>query len=147
MACVIFRAATRWSGESTYCESIVRQFKTALDEPANLGGTDRAMNPVEMLLCALGGCLCISAVTFAKECGVDLKGVRVETEGDLDPRGFLGSAPDVRCGYQAIRYKLYLDSPSPRENLDRLISIIEARCPVSDTLKGVNVVTEVVIGQ
>lgn len=145
MPIVKFRASTHWTGESTYCESDVRGFRVAMDEPAELGGTNRAMNPVEMLLCSLGGCLCISAVTFAKECGVELKGVRAEMEGDLNPHGFLGKDPDVRPGYQAVRYKLYLDSPSPREALDRLIATVKDRCPVSDTLCGISVESEAVV--
>ena len=142
MPTITFRAATRWSGESTYCESQARGFQVAMDEPKELGGTDRAMNPVEMLLCSLGGCLCICAVAFAPECGVEVTGVRAEVEGDLDPAGFFGQA-DVRKGYQEVRYRLFIDSPSPQDNVQRLASAIRKRCPVSDTLAGVKVAGEI----
>jgi uncharacterized OsmC-like protein len=42
-----------------YCEGGARGFKVAVDEPKQLGGTDRAMNLVELLLCSLGGCMSI----------------------------------------------------------------------------------------
>ena len=142
MPVLTFKAATRWSGESTYCESDARGFRVSMDEPPALGGTDRAMNPVEMLLCSLGGCLCICAVAFAPECGVELAGVRAEVEGDLDPAGFFGTSPDTRKGYQQVRYKVHLESSSPRENVSRLAATIRRRCPVSDTLAGVEVVHE-----
>jgi uncharacterized OsmC-like protein len=142
MPTMTFKASTRWSGESTYCESSARGFQVAMDEPKALGGTDRAMNPVEMLLCSLGGCLCICAVAFAAECGVELTGVRAEIEGDLDPDGFFGLA-DVRKGYQQVRYRLILDSPSPSDHLNRLARTIKERCPVSDTLAGVEVIADI----
>lgn len=140
MSKATFRAKMAWSGEGVYCEGGARNFKVAVDEPAALGGTDKAMNPVELLLCSLGGCMSICAAVFAREVGVDLRGFHVELEGDLDPNGFLGKDPHVRKGYQEIRYRMHIESPSPAENIDRLKAIIKERCPVSDTLSGVAVV-------
>ena len=134
-----FNATVKWSKEGVYCEGESRGFKVALDEPKELGGTDKAMNPVEMLLNALGGCMVICAAAFAGKCKVKLNDFSVEVEGDLDADGFLGINPDVRNGYSEIRYKFVIDSPSPQENIDKLFKLIEERCPVSDTLKGVTV--------
>lgn len=139
MAKQTFKATMAWSGQGVYCEGGTRGFKVATDEPKELGGDDKAMNPVELLLCSLGGCMCICAAAFAQKCRVDLKGVSVNLEGDLDPDGFLGKNPNTRKGYQEIRFKINIDSPSPQENIDKLLSIIEERCPVSDTLCGVEV--------
>ncbi len=140
MAKTTFSASMAWSGSGMYCEGGTRGFKVEVDEPKALGGTDRAMNPVELLLCALGGCMSICAAAFAGACGVDLQGFSVEVEGDLDPDGFLGKNPNVRTGYQGIRYRMIIDSPSPQENIDRLVETIDKRCPISDTLRGVDVV-------
>ena len=137
MAQATFNASMTWSGKGLYCEGGTRGFQLAVDEPVPLGGANKAMNPVELLLCSLGGCLSICAAAFAKTCQVDLKGFSVELAGDLDPAGFLGKDPNVRKGFQQIRYKIHIDSPSPQENIEELIALIEARCPVSDTLTGV----------
>lgn len=139
MANTVFKANVKWTGKGVYSEGTSRDFTVGLDEPKELGGTDQAMNPVEMLLNALGGCMAICAAAFAKKCKVDLKGCNVEIEGDLDTDGFLGINPEVRNGYQEIRYKINIDSPSPQENINKLLELIEERCPVSDTLKGVKV--------
>lgn len=143
MALQTFKTTTAWSGKGVYVESSARNFKVSMDEPAGLGGTDKAMNPVEMLLSSLGGCMSICAAAFAKACGVDLKGYSVDIEGDLDTDGFLGKDPSVRKGYQEIRCTMHIDSPSPKENIEKLVRMIEERCPVSDTLKGVHVKTKV----
>jgi uncharacterized OsmC-like protein len=105
MANVTFMAEAAWSGSGLYCEGEARRgeargFKVAVDEPKELGGTDIAMNPVELLLCSLGGCMSICAAAFARGCGVELEGFRVELEGDLDPDSFMGKTRNVRSGYQ-----------------------------------------------
>ena len=139
MAKTTFKATVKWSGDKTYCEGSSRGFKVDIDEPPQLGGDDRGMNPVEMLLNSLGGCMSICAALFAKKFDVDLKGFHVDLEGDLDSDGFLGRNPDVRPGYQVIRYRMHFDSPSPKENIERLKDFIKQKCPVSDTLCGVRV--------
>lgn len=140
MAIVTFNAQMNWSGQGLFCEGGARQFRVSVDEPKELGGSDMAMNPVELVLCALGGCMAICASAFARSCGVDLRGFRVDLSGDLDPDGFTGKRPDVRKGYQEIRYKMHVDSPSHPENVKKLVDLIEERCPVSDTLRGVRVI-------
>lgn len=138
MAKITFRGTTRWSGESLYVTSEFRGFEVAMDEPQSLGGTNRAMNPVELLLSALGGCIAILVPAFAAEQGLQIDDVTVSLEGDLDPDGYMGKAP-VRPGFQDIRVKVNVDSSEPREKIEELIKLVFERCPVKDTLSGVPV--------
>lgn len=138
MALETSKVRVDWKG-GLVAEGTARGFKVIMDEPKDEGGTDTAMHPVESLLCALGGCMAIVASAFAPLAGVKLKGFWVEIEGDLDPDGFLGKNPDVRKGLQDIRYKMHIESDSPQEKIDRLYKLIEDRCPVKDTLRGVPV--------
>lgn len=133
MAVITFKATSRKLPGGMAVESESRGFKILADEPKALGGTDKAMNPVEMLLCALGSCQSIVAAAFAREAGVDLEGFRVDLEGDLDPAGFMGKGT-VRPGYLDIRYKMYFKTDSPRENVEKLVEIMKNRCPVGDCL-------------
>ncbi|MFZ5651261.1 MAG: OsmC family protein [Bacillota bacterium] len=133
MPAITFKATSRKLPEGMVVESESRGFKVIMDEPRNLGGTDKGMNPVEMLLCSLGSCITIVASFFAKEAGVDLKDFRVELEGDLDPAGFMGKGT-ARPGFMEIRYKMYIKSDSPTENVEKLMEIIKSRCPVGDSL-------------
>ncbi|MFZ5647016.1 MAG: OsmC family protein [Bacillota bacterium] len=128
-----FKAISRKLPEGMAVESESRGFKVIMDEPKNLGGTDKGMNPVEMLLCSLGSCMTIVSYFFAKEAGVDLKDFRVELEGDLDPAGFLGKGT-ARPGFQEIRYKMYFKTDSPAANVEKLLEIMKSRCPVGDSL-------------
>lgn len=138
MANVEFQSTVKLK-EGLYVEAETRGFKVHMDEPKELDGTDKAMNPVEMLLSALGGCLTISIAAFSKIVHVDLKDCRVQVSGDLDPDGFLGKNKDVRVGFSQIRYNIEIISDSPQEKIDKLMKMLKERCPVSDTLKGVEV--------
>jgi len=133
MAIETFKAVSRKLPEGLAVESEVRGFKIILDEPKELGGTNKGMNPVEALLCALGSCQTIVASAFAKAKGIDLQGFWVELEGDLDTDGFMGKA-DVRPGFQEIRFKMHIKTDAPKEKVEEFAKFIENTCPVGDSL-------------
>jgi len=133
MAEEIFKSTVRLK-EGLTVEAETRGHKIIMDEPQEMGGTDEGMNPVELTLSALGGCLSICASMFAESCDVELNDFSVDLEGDLDLRGFKG-VDGVDPGFQEIRFTINIDSDSPKENIEKLIELIESRCPVSDTLK------------
>lgn len=114
------------------CES--RGFKILIDEPTELGGTDKGMNPVEALLAALGACQTICAFAFAESQNIKLEAFHTELEGDLDPDGFMGIAEGVRNGFQEIRYSMHMKADNTQEELEKFAEFIESRCPVADCL-------------
>lgn len=126
--------------DGLYAEAESRGFKISMDEPESMGGTNKAMNPVELLLAALGGCLSITLSAFSKAAHVNIQECRIDVSGDLDPDGFLGINSDVRIGLSQIRYNVEVVSNSPEKNINKLMQMVEEKCPVSDTLKGVAVV-------
>ncbi len=115
-------------------ETQSRNFKFLIDEPKSLGGTDQAMNPVEALLCTLGGCQAIVAAAFAKAHKVTFEDFYVEIEGDIDLDGFMGKA-DVRPGFQEIRYTMHFKTDEPREKMKKFVKFIERTCPVGDSIE------------
>ncbi|WP_339062816.1 OsmC family protein [Tepidibacillus marianensis] len=131
--------------EGLYVEADARGFKVSMDEPEPLGGSNKAMNPVEMLLSALGGCISITIAAFSKAAHVEVKDCKVHVTGDLDPDGFLGLSKDVRKGFTQIRYQVELVSDSSEDKIKKLMQMVEEKCPVSDTLKGVEVVGDIKI--
>lgn len=132
MALTTFKAVVK-KKEGLMVEGSVRGFKVIVDEPEDLGGTNKAMNPVELLLCSLGSCQTILAASFAPKFNIKLEEFWVELEGDLDPDGFQGLA-DVRPGYSNIRYNFHIKSNASEDNVRKLVDLIEKRCPVKDTL-------------
>ncbi|MFW6064910.1 MAG: OsmC family protein [Candidatus Natronoplasma sp.] len=120
--------------EGMECEVKMRDFSLTIDEPKNLGGTNKGPNPVEVLLGSLGGCLSITGEVVAKEMDLDLENFNLKIEGDLDPRGFQGTA-DVPAGFQDIRVKIDEIEGVPEKKMDEFVEKIQKRCPIEDTLK------------
>lgn len=110
-----------------------RDFKVILDEPKGSGGTNIGMNPVELLLCSLGGCQTITASAFAEQVGVTIDELWVDVEGDLDSAGMMGYT-DYRPGYQKIRFNFHIKTSSSEEKVKKLIELVKKRCPVGDSL-------------
>lgn len=137
MAKEVFKATVNWDKQGVACTAEARGLQVKMDEPEGLGGTNTGMNPVELLLSALGGCVTISLLTFAPKFDVKIQDCRVELEGDLDPDGFLGKNPAARVGVSHVRFTIHLKTDAPREKVQQLYDYFEKHCPVADTLKGV----------
>ncbi len=120
--------------EGLQVETESRNFKIIIDEPKSLGGMNKAMSPVEVFLCALGGCQAIVASAFAASHNVTFEDFYVEVEGDIDLDGFLGKA-DVRTGFQEVRYTMHFKTNEPREKMEKFVEFIERTCPVGDSIE------------
>lgn len=114
--------------------STFRSHKIDIDEPKNLGGTDKGPSPIELLLAALGSCQIITLAFFAPRLGVKLKAVETVVEGYLDPRGFMGVS-GVRPGFQKICISTKIQAEGPSEKIKELVRISEERCPVNDNIR------------
>lgn len=133
MPVATFKASSKWV-EGLKVDTKVRDFLIRMDEPANLGGSDTGMNPVEAQLAALGSCLTIVAAAFAKQQNIDLQEFWVELEGGLDPDGFLKGKPGVRNGFQEVRVIPHIKTSSSEEDVQKFMAFIKSRCPVSDNM-------------
>lgn len=131
----VFKASAKKLPTGLQVETNARGFKVVMDEPAELGGTNEGMNPVEALLCAFGACQSIVVSAFAKAKNFTYEEFSIELEGDLDPDGFMGMNPDVRNGFQEIRFKLHFKTKESKEKTEEFADFVEKTCPVSDCLK------------
>ena len=134
-----FRVETRWQGqtrsESTVesynhaGEAIPRSFTIVADEPEELFGTDTAPSPQELLLSALNACIVVGYVAQAAVRGITLHDCRIETEGELDLRGFLGIDESVPPGYRRLNFTVHLEGDATREQLEELHEAVMRTCP------------------
>jgi uncharacterized OsmC-like protein len=85
-------------------QKVPRRFAMKVDEPFELLGRNTAPNPQEMLMAALNACMLVGYVAGASVNGIRLDSVEIETDGQLDLRGFLGIDPDVPAGYETMHY-------------------------------------------
>lgn len=113
-----FQVATQWKG-GTASESqisgyeiggqrIVRSFTIKTDEPVELLGRNTAPNPQELLMSGVNACMMVGYVAGCAMHGIELESVTIETEGELDLRGFLGIDASVPPGYRELNYTVRL---------------------------------------
>jgi len=139
MSLITIKADAAWSGKGPQIQLHAGTHQWLVDQPQSAGGLDSGPTPLELQLAALGSCLTTLGFAFAAHFGVELRGLSVATEGDLDPDGYQGIA-EVPFGFQQIRFKVVVDSPSPQDKIDALLAHIKKICPIRNTLQGVTVV-------
>ena len=138
-AIVGFKVKTDWKGQ-TRSETVVegydiggkhvaRRFTIAADEPHELLGTNSAPNPQELLMTALNACMTVGYVARAAVRGVNLDACTIETDGELDLRGFLGLSDEVPAGYRRINYTVTLKGDGTREQYEEIHRAVMATSP------------------
>jgi hypothetical protein len=61
--------------------------------------------------------------------GIELTSLRIETEGDIDLRGFLGLSTDVKPGYDELRYTVHLKGTGTPEQFEKIHRAVMATSP------------------
>jgi uncharacterized OsmC-like protein len=138
-----FTAVTEWV-DGSLARTTARSFTIETDEPTPLGGTDKAIDPMELLLAAVGTCLQIGWVTHANRRGIDFRSLRIETKGDYDLQGYLALDSSVPPGYLNISYSVEVDTDADPAILDEIRVAAENGSPVTqNVLKGTPVRSEI----
>jgi putative redox protein len=109
-----------------------RSFVIETDEPAPLGGTDAAVDPMELLLASLGNVPHDRLGHPGRRRGVDFQDPSIEVEGDYDLRGYLALDEGVRPGFGTIRYTVQVESDAAAETLEDIRQAAERTSPMFD---------------
>ena len=136
---VQFRVKTDWLGrtrsQSTVNgyriggKEVARSFKIIADEPHELLGANSAPNPQELLMSAVNACMTVGYVAQASVRGIRLESCTIETEGELDLRGFLGLDETVPPGYQRVDYTVTLKGDGTPEQYEEIHKAVMATSP------------------
>lgn len=113
-----FQVSTQWKG-GTASETrvrgyeiggqrIARDFTIRTDEPLELLGNNNDPNPQEVLMAGVNACMTVGYVAGCAMHGIELESVTIETNGQLDLRGFLGLDASVPPGYRELHYTVRL---------------------------------------
>jgi len=131
---VVMRAETRWLG-NLLCEAASRGLPAIrADEPQAMGGDNTAMNPMELVLAALGMCQEIVYSAYAALMDIPLDSVDVSLSGQLDLREMFDLQHEAGAGFSKIRFETRLQSPASEAEIRKLVETVERCCPVLDTL-------------
>lgn len=110
-------------------QNVARRFAIDIDEPAELGGGNRFANPQEYLMAALNACMTVGYVAQCAVRGIVLESLEIETEGEIDLRGFLGLDPTVAPGYESLRYTVRIKGNGTKEQFAEVHEAVMATSP------------------
>jgi len=134
-----WRVSTFWQGQTRSKsqvegfaiagEQVPRQFSINIDEPTELGGSNRFANPQEHLIAALNACMTVGYVAQCAVRGIKLESLTIETSGEIDLRGFLGIDPMVPRGYENLRYVVRIKGSATKEKFAEIHDAVMATSP------------------
>ena len=124
-----FRSDTRVTQCSIGGQPIAKDFTIRVDEPLQLFGTNQYANPQEHLLAALNSCMMVGYSALCSLEGIQLEQLCIETEGDIDLRGFLGIEPTVAPGYEQLRYTVRIKGNGSPEQFEKIHNSVMATSP------------------
>ncbi|HTR62759.1 MAG TPA: OsmC family protein [Candidatus Binataceae bacterium] len=123
------RSRTEVAGFGIGGQQVQRRFAIDIDEPVELGGTNRFANPQEYLMAALNACMTVGYVAQCAVRGITLESLAIETEGEIDLRGFLGLDPAIPNGYDHLRYEVRIKGSATKEQFAEVHEAVMATSP------------------
>jgi uncharacterized OsmC-like protein len=110
-------------------KKVPRRFSIDIDEPRELGGSNGFANPQDHLIAALNACMTVGYVAQCAVRGINLESLTIETDGEIDLRGFLGIDPAVPQGYQNLSYTVRIRGNGTREQFAEVHKAVMATSP------------------
>jgi uncharacterized OsmC-like protein len=134
-----WHVATTWKGQarsrsevtgfSIGGEEVSRRFSLDVDEPCELGGGNAFANPQDYLIAALNACMTVGYVAQCAVRGITLDSLEIETNGEIDLRGFLGIDPKVPAGYESLSYTVRIKGDGTRAQFAEIHEAVMATSP------------------
>jgi len=108
---------------------VKRPFIIDIDEPMELGGSNAYPNPQEYLIAALNACMMVGYVALCALQGIALEKLEIQTEGDIDLRGFLGLDDTIPAGYKSLNYTVRIKGDASEEQFTKIHEMVMATSP------------------
>lgn len=122
--------------------SIAEGFKTdikcshdfIIDQPKAMGGEGLGPNPMEVFLSSLPACICAIGRIISNQKRLNVRGIDVKLEGDIDKDFLLGKTEEGRAGFTEIRVSADIDADMTKEEKEVYLKEIAKRCPIADNM-------------
>ena len=134
-----WRVASTWQGQAKSRsridgfeiggERIPRRFSIDIDEPHELGGSNASANPQEHLMAALNACMIAGYAAQCAARGITLDSLAIETDGEIDLRGFLGIDPATPPGYTQLNYTVRIKGSGTKAQFAEIHEAVLATSP------------------
>ncbi len=110
-------------------EKLPKDFTISIDEPAQLLGSNEYANPQEYLMAAMNACIMATYVAACSVNGIELESLELETEGELDLRGFLAIDANVKPGYDNVDFTVRIKGNGTPEQFEDIHQFVQKTSP------------------
>lgn len=110
-------------------KTVERPFTIDIDEPTELGGGNAYPNPQEHLIAALNACMMVGYVVLCALHGIALEKLEIQTQGDIDLRGFFGLDDSIPAGYRSLTYTVRIKGNASEEQFAKIHQMVIATSP------------------
>lgn len=117
--------------DGTTCEVEHKHWKFKVDIGKTEGGNDAGPGPGILERGALGSCLAIAYSQRAAMLGIPIDNIEIDVESDFDACSMLYLSDDPP-GFDALRYKVHIKSPAPKDQIMQMIEEADRHSPVLD---------------
>ncbi|MBK8027108.1 MAG: OsmC family protein [Chloroflexi bacterium] len=142
-AVISLKSTSRVAGATGVRPTELMKYTIITDAAPGLGGYGLGPTAPELLLGALSSCLAHTYLIEAALNRIPLESVEVEVSGVLDMTGVYGLPVEEAPQLAEITYHANVVTPAPADILQRLHDLVEAGCPVLNTLRSPVPVTRV----
>jgi uncharacterized OsmC-like protein len=112
------------------------KFEMIIDEPKPMGGSDMGPSPIQVLLMSLAGCINVTGHEVAKQKGLNLNGMKIKIDGNMNPCTFIGCSYEERAGFQKVVVNVKPNfEGATAEQIEEWLKETESRCPVTDNIE------------
>ena len=118
-------------------ETKARNHVSIVDQPTAMGGKDLGPTPLEYLFISLAGCIITIGHIVAHQQNLPVRNISVKVEGDLELDVLMGKSTDVRAGFTAIKVITTIDADMTKEEKEKFLHTVDARCPISDNIASI----------
>jgi len=125
--------ATATIVKNAHLHGRIGRFEFDCDEPPERGGEDSAPSPLEFFMCGAAFCLLSQLVQFAPLYNVQFHDVKVDFRASFDDsEKYNLTGPGA--AFQKVVIKVLIDSPSARDDVEKLIAHAERGCHAVQSL-------------
>src|SRR6056297_161247 len=116
-----------------------------IDQPKQGGGQDLGPNPLEIFLSSLPACICAIGKIISNQKRLNVRGIDVKVEGDIDKDFLMGKTEEGRAGFTEIRSYINIDADMSNKEKQAFIEEIEKRCPIADNMANQSAVKAILV--
>jgi uncharacterized OsmC-like protein len=110
-------------------KTVKRPFTIDIDEPLELGGGNTNANPQEYLIAAMNACMVVGYAVLSALHGINLGKLEIQTEEDIDLRGFLGLDSNIPADYESLNYTVRIKGDGTKEQFAKIHEMVMATSP------------------